>query len=143
MVDAVAAVMPVYTSDPPFSAGRGSHARRAAPPGAYAARSSAGSSGSLDDRGGGLTAVGRQESHDGRREDDERADQECALVAVGRGLSEAVAGAQDRLRLCGGDRREDRQPERGTELLAGVEQPGGETGLVLVDAGVRRRRQRR
>jgi hypothetical protein len=43
----------------------------------------------------GLAAVGRQEGDDGRCEDDERADQECALVAVGRGLGEAVAGAQD------------------------------------------------
>jgi hypothetical protein len=49
----------------------------------------------LDDRDGGLTAVGRQERHQGRRENDERADQECPLIAVGRGLSQAIAGAQD------------------------------------------------
>jgi hypothetical protein len=49
----------------------------------------------LDDRGGGLTFVGSQERHEGRRENDAGPDQERLLVAVGGGLSEAVAGAQD------------------------------------------------
>jgi hypothetical protein len=84
---------PVNTSDPPFAGGRGSHAYARGSPRCLGRQVEGRLF--LDDRGGGLTAVGGQEGHDGRREDDERADQECALVAVGRCLSQAVARAQD------------------------------------------------
>jgi hypothetical protein len=46
----------------------------------------------LLDHGSCLAGVGRQEGDNSRCEDDARPDQECALVAVGRGLSQAVAG---------------------------------------------------
>src|SRR4029453_13756608 len=36
----------------------------------------------------------------------------------------------------GGDGGEDRQPERGTQLLGGGQQAGGEPGLIRRDAGV-------
>jgi hypothetical protein len=78
---------------PPFAGGWGSHAHARGSPGCLGRQVERRLF--LDDRGGGLAAVGRQERHDGCRKDDERADQECALVAVGRGLSETVAGAQD------------------------------------------------
>jgi hypothetical protein len=43
--------------------------------------------------------------------------------------------------LRGCDRREDRETERTAELRTGVQESGGETRLVLVDPGVRRRRR--
>jgi hypothetical protein len=36
----------------------------------------------------------------------------------------------------GGQGRENRKAEGGAKLLPGVQEPGGETGLVLLDAGV-------
>ena len=41
----------------------------------------------------------------------------------------------ERLEVARGDRRGDRDADRAAELLRGVEQPGGEPGLVLGDAG--------
>jgi hypothetical protein len=86
----------VNTSDPPFArvgVGEPRDARARLPPGCLGHQVERRLF--LDDRGGGLTAVGRQEGQDGRRENDAGPDQECLLVAVGRGLSQAVTGAQD------------------------------------------------
>ena len=88
-----------------------------------------------------LTRVRGERRDDRRREHEDRAGQERPLVAVSRRLGDrVVAGVLQRVGASGGERGEDRQTERGAELLAGVQEPGGEAGLVLVDAGVRRRR---
>ncbi len=54
-------------------------------------------------------------------------------LGQGRAGCEQVAGARGR------DRGEDREPERGADLLGGVEQRGGEPGLIGRHAGVRGR----
>jgi hypothetical protein len=95
----------------------------------------------LDD-GRRLACVPCQERDGSGREHEQGADHERALVPVGRRLRERrVPGIKQRAPAGGGERGEDRQPERGAELLSRVQEPGGETGLLLVDAGVGRRSQ--
>jgi hypothetical protein len=61
---------------------------------------------------------------------------------VGRGLGDGVVAAvEERAGAGGGQGGEDRQAEGGAELLARVQESGGETGLVLADPGVGRRGQ--
>ena len=87
----------------------------------------------------------RGEDRDGRgREHEAGARHERALVAVGRRLSDGVvADVEQRVGACGGEGGEDRQAERGAELLPGVQESGRQAGPVLADAGVRRRRDAR
>jgi hypothetical protein len=81
-------------------------------------------------------AVGGAQCDDGGGEQEGRAGQQGALETCGeRGIPWSVRGEQ-RAGACGGDGGEDRQPERGTQLLGGVQQAGGEPGLVLGDAAL-------
>ena len=81
----------------------------------------------------------RGEDRDSRgREHEAGADDERALVAVGRRLGDCVAGMEQRVGPCGGEGGEDRQPDRAAELLTGVQEPGREAGPFLADSGIRR-----
>ncbi len=85
-----------------------------------------------------LAGVGRQERDDTGREHEAGAGHERALVPVGRRLGDAVvAGAKQPVGVRGGQGGEDRQAQRGAELLARVQEPRRETGPVLADTGVR------
>ena len=89
-----------------------------------------------------LAGVPRQERDDAGREHEHGAGHERALVPLRRGLGDGVAAAvQQRAGACGGESGEDRQAERGAELLPRVQEPGGQACLVLADAGVGRRGQ--
>ena len=64
------------------------------------------------------------------------------LEAAGERRGRGVAGMEQRLGVAGGDARGDRDPDRSAELLGGVQKPGREPGLVLLDARERGDRDR-
>src|SRR6266851_5871954 len=80
--------------------------------------------------------VGGAQRDDGGGEQEDRAGQQGALVAAGERGGRRGAGGEQGAGARGGDGGEDRQPERGAELLGGGEQAGGEPCLVGGDAGV-------
>src|SRR5436190_23376345 len=72
----------------------------------------------------------------GRREEGNRsADPEGPLEAARQCSVRRVAAGEQRLHVGGGDGGGDRDPDCAAELLRGVEQAGGESGLPLGDTG--------
>src|SRR6266542_5418720 len=86
----------------------------------------------LDDGCRRLTGVPRQERDDASGEHEHGTGHQSTLVPVRRRLGNGVVAAvQQRAGAGGGEGGEDRQAEGGAELLPGVQESGGEPGLVL------------
>ena len=81
--------------------------------------------------------VGGTEPEHGGGEEERGAYDQRSLEAGGERVRNRGMGGQQVVGAAGGDRCEDGEPECAPNLLGGVQQRGGEPGLVGGDAGIR------